>query len=1061
VSTIGEWLVSLGMAEYTERFAENGIEIDVLSELTDQDFEKLGVLLGHRRRMLKAIRELDQPPPAAPQVATAASAAPRDSAERRQLTVLFCDLVGSTALSGRLDPEDMRGIIRAYHRCCTELIERSGGVVAKFMGDGVLAYFGYPQAHEHDAERAIQVGLALVDTVPKLETAASMPLRVRVGIATGIVVVGDLIGTGAAQEQAVVGETPNLAARLQALAEPGAVVIAASTRRLTGGLFEYRDIDAVALKGFPETTPAWQVLGASNVQSRFEAQHGTALTPLVGREEELELLLRRWGQAANGEGRVVLLSGEAGIGKSRMVAELQGRLGSEPRAQLRYFCSPHHTNSVPLNLSPQQKKEKTFEVLLRQLEMLSNQRPILMMYEDIHWIDPSSRELLDLMVERVALIRVLLIATFRPEFRSPWTGQAHVTTLDLNRLGRREGMILAGRVAGNKALPDRLVAEIVDRTDGIPLFVEELTKAVLEAGDSEHQAKQAVFVAPLSTRAVPVTLHASLLARLDGLGAGAKEIAQIGAAIGREFSYELLASVARKSDAEVPVVLDRLGEAGLVFRRGTPPQAQFFFKHALVRDAAYSTLLREQRQQLHAHIASSLERQFPEIVQAQPEILAQHCTEAGMVEKAIDYWLMAGQRATQRSANVEAIAHFRKAIEALALLPQTVHRDRRELTLQLAIGPAFIATLGWSSAEAETVYRDALTLSERLGDQRNRFDSLWGLWYVNITRGPYGPAQHRVDELFSTAASLGDDGLRMQAHHAAWATQFWLGELLTTREHLREGLAIYDPAKHSRHALAYGGHDPGVCAKAVGSANLWLLGYPDQAARSAKEAVTLAEKLGHAPSLTHAIIFNSGMYDVYVRDYTSALKHSEQMIQVASEQKLAAHLAVGMIIHGWALAHRGHFDEGIGELRRGLDAYAKITNVMLPHFTAILADAFLRSGAAELGLGILGDALGLAEKGEEGFSLTGMLHLRGELLLLGHQEAEAEASFQRTFDLAVSQNAKSMELRAATSLARLWAKRDMHAHARDLLRPVYNWFTEGFDTPVLKEAKLLLDQLSA
>jgi tetratricopeptide (TPR) repeat protein len=915
----------------------------------------------------------------------------------------------------------------------------------------------------------------------------------------------------------VVGETPNLAARLQALAGPGAVVIAASTRRLIGGLFEYRDIGAIALKGFAETTLAWQVLGASNVQSRFEAQHGTALTPLVGREEELELLLRRWAQAANGEGRVVLLSGEAGIGKSRMVAELQERLGSEPSAQLRYFCSPHHTNSAlfpviglleratglgrhdlpdvkldklasltsmtpgheddvrlladllsiptkhryaPLNLSPQQKKEKTFEVLLRQIEVLSNQRPILMVYEDLHWIDPSSRELLDLVVERVALIRMLLIATFRPEFRAPWTGQAHVTTLDLNRLGRREGMTLVGRVAGNKALSDRLVAGIVDRADGIPLFVEELTKAVLEVGDSENRAKQAIFIAPSSTRAVPVTLHASLLARLDRLGAGAREIAQIGAAIGREFSYELLASVAGKSDAEFQVVLDRLGEAGLVFCRGTPPQAQFFFKHALLRDAAYSTLLREQRQQLHACVASCLERQFPEIVQAQPELLAQHCAEAGMVEKAIDYWFRAGQRAAQRSANFEAIAHFRKAIEALALLPQSVDRDRQELTLQLAIGPAFIATLGWSSAEAETVYRDALTLSDRLGEQRHRFDALWGLWYVNITRGPYGPAQQRVNELFLTAASLSDDGLRMQAHHAAWATQFWLGELISTREHLREGLAIYDPTKHSRHALAYGGHDPGVCAKAVGSANLWLLGYPDQAARSSEEAVALAEKLGHAPSLTHAIIFNSGIYDVYVRDYGSALKHSEQMIRVASEQKLAAHLAVGRMIHGWALAHHGHFDEGIGELRRGLDAYAKITNVMLPHFTAILADAFLCSGAAEPGLGILGDALRLAEKGEEGFSLTGMLHLRGELLLLSHQEAEAEASFQRALDLAVSQSAKSMELRASTSLARLWTKRDMHVQARDLLRPVYNWFTEGFDTPVLQDAKVLLDQLA-
>jgi len=535
---------------------------------------------------------------------------------------------------------------------------------------------------------------------------------------------------------------------------------------------------------------------------------------------------------------------------------------------------------------------------------------------------------------------------------------------------------------------------------------------------------------------------------------------QIGAALGRSFSYELISAVTAMPQQKLGDALSQLVRAELVFQRGSPPDAEYTFKHALVQDVAYGTLLRNRRQQLHARIASSLERQFPDIVKAQPELLAQHCAEAGMVEKAIDYWFRAGQRAAQRSANVEAIAHFRKAIEALARLPQTVHRDRRELILQLAIGPAFIATLGWSSAEAETAYRDALTLSDRLGDQQNRFDALWGLWYVSITRAPYGPAQQRVDELFSSAASLSDDGLRMQAHHAAWATQFWLGQLISTREHLRQGLDIYDPAKHSRHALAYGGHDPGVCGKSVSSANLWLLGYPDQAARSAQEAVALAEKLGHAPSLTHAIIFTGGLYDVYVRDYTSALKRSEQMIRVASEHKLAAHLAIGMMIHGWASSHHGHFDDGIGELRRGLDAYAKITNVMLPHFTAVLADAFLCSGAAELGLGILGNARRLAEKGEEGFSLTGMLHLRGELLLLSRQEAEADASFRQALDLAVSQSAKSMELRVATSLARLWAKRDMRVQARDLLKPVYDWFTEGLETPVLQDAKALLDQLA-
>jgi class 3 adenylate cyclase/tetratricopeptide (TPR) repeat protein len=1028
---------------------------------------------------------------------------------------MFCDLVGSTALSARLDPEDMREIIGAYHRCCAEQITKAGGFVAKYMGDGVLAYFGYPQAHEDDAERAVRSGLSLIEAVPKLRLGNDVPLQVRVGIATGVVVVGDLIGEGAAQEQGVVGETPNLAARLQALAEPGEVVVSHSTRRLTGGMFEYRDLGRVTLKGLSEPTQAWQVIAASTVESRFEAQHEARLTPLVGREEELELLLRRWQQASAGEGRVVLISGEPGIGKSRLIAELQERLQAASHTRMRYFCSPHHTDSAfhpfiaqleraaalerhdpphvkraklarllgpgsdrdltiqllaellsipsgdrdpPLNMTPQRQKEMTIEALLRQLEALARRAPVLMLYEDAHWVDPSSRELLDATIERVTGLSVLLIITFRPDFQPPWIGQAHVTTLTLNRLSRREGTTLVGRVLGNQAIADDLVAEIVERTDGVPLFVEELTKAVLEAGAPEDRMR-VVSGAPLPLPAVPATLHASLMARLDRLGTAAKEIAQIGAVIGREFGYELLAPVANRSDAELQAALDRLSDAGLVFRRGLPPKASLLFKHALVRDAAYGSLLRGQRQQLHARIAAILEGRFPDVATMQPEVLAQHCIEAGSIEKATSYWLKAGQRAAQRSATTESVVHFTKGIDALANLPATSQRDRQELRFRLALGPALIATRGWNSAEAEASYRRALTLCEALGEERDRFDALWGLWLTGGT-SELRTARTLVKELSLTADRLGDDALRLQAHHAGWATVTWLGELERARDHLREGLRIYDPEKHRDHALNYGGHDPGVCAKGQGSLTLWLLGYPDQASRSADEGVALAQSLQHIPSLAHALMWKCAVCDTPRRDYASARGCSDRLLALAMEQGLALYLAVGSIIHGWTLMHQGSIADGLAALRHGFDRYCDISKLFRPYFGGVCADALLRAHEVDEGMKVLTDAIRLAEDSQEIFWLAEMLNLRGKFLLLADRKADAEESYQRACDLAQGQSARSLQLRAATSLAGLWRDQGKRVQAGDLLAPIYGWFTEGFDTPDLKEAKVMLEELA-
>jgi len=763
---ISTWLRGLDLVQYEPIFRENAIDVEILPELTETDLEKLGVVLGHRKRMLRAIAALEAHPPAPPP-----TAAPRaEAAERRQLTVMFCDLVGSTALSTRFDPEDLREIVGDYHRAVADTVARFDGFVAKYMGDGVLIYFGYPRAHEDDAERAVRAGLAVIEAVGKLP--AHEDLRVRLGIATGLAVVGDLIGAGAAQERGVVGETPNLAARLQAQAAPGTLVIGEATRRQIGGLFDLADLGPQALAGFAEPQPAWLVIGESGMLSRFEAlRSGT--TPLVGREEEVELLVRRWQQAKSDEGRVVLISGEPGIGKSRLTAVLSEHIRSEPHTRLRYFCSPHHQDSAlypfiaqleraagfarddavedklgklrallapgmrddddiallsellslpssaaDLNLSPQRKREKLFEALLGQLEAEARHRPVLMVFEDAHWIDPTSRELLDLTVDRVRRLPVLVVITFRPEFQPPWGGRSQVTNLALNRLGERDGEALVQILAGNAALAPEIVAEIVERTDGVPLFVEELTKAVLESAGQGDRVAAVLATTSLAALSVPATLHASLMARLDRLGPAAKEIAQISAVLGREFAYELIEPVAHRPEKELQAALDQLGGAGLLFCRGTVPHASYLFKHALVQDAAYSTLLRGRRQELHVRVAAALEEHFADLVERQPELLAHHLTAAGDTERAVEQWLKAGQHAAARLAYLEAIAHFERGLGLLHSLPEGPVRNGREIELQLALGLCLFTAKG--AVTAKLPYMRALDLAERGGESRQR-----------------------------------------------------------------------------------------------------------------------------------------------------------------------------------------------------------------------------------------------------------------------------------------------------------------------------------------------------
>ena len=850
---LGAWLRSLGLERYEVAFRENEIDATILPSLTEEHLKQLGVTaLGPRVKLLDAIAALRRDVGGktssvdAPTAPGAPSATPEERAERRQVTVMFSDLVGSTALSARMDPEDLREVISAYQKCVAEAVQRFGGFVAKYMGDGVLIYFGYPEAHEDDAERAVRAGLELVRAVSDLQT--HVALQTRVGIATGLVVVGDLIGSGASQEQAIVGETPNLAARLQGVAEPNAVVIAESTRRLVGNLFELDDLGPQDLKGIAGPVRAWNALRPSSVESRFEALHGGALTELVGREEEIDILLRRWSKIKAGEGQVVLVSGEPGIGKSRLTAALLERLASEPHTRLRYFRSPQHTDSAlypiisqmeraagfthddnaqakldkldvllarsnappesaallaemvtlpndgrypTLELDPQERRQKTLEALTAQLQALAQAKPVLMIFEDLHWIDPTALEAVGRMVDRLKTLGVLLIFTYRPEFEPPWIGRPYVTALTLNRLGEHEIIAMIDRVTGNKALPEGIRQDIMERTDGVPLFVEEMTKAVLEA-ESEGEAQRTTAAIPSPALAVPASLHASLMSRLDRLGA-AKEVAQIGAAVGREFSHTLLAAVAGKSDEVLQAALNRLITAGLLFRQGGPPHASYLFKHALIQDAAYGTLLRETRRALHARIAETLESQFAETADNQPELLARHCTEAGLIEKAAGLWGKAGTRSLARAALLEGAEQLKRALDQIATLPATPALRREEIKLHIAFG-------------------NALTL---------------------------------------------------------------MGDFLDGKEHYDRALAIYDPTEH-RPLTTRSGRDVGVTLLSVRSGCLWMLGYPEASRNESELAVNEAREIGHAGTLMYALRWAS-WFRINCGAYTEAQSSLDEL----------------------------------------------------------------------------------------------------------------------------------------------------------------------------------------
>jgi predicted ATPase/class 3 adenylate cyclase len=1058
-------------------------------------------------------------------------------AERRHLTVMFCDQVDSVSRSQRLDPEDFRALTRQYQHLCAQVIRECEGHIAQYHGDGLLAYFGYPAAHEDDARRAVRAGLGIMTALPRLNAHVQQtlrdlhdfPLQLRIGIHSGVTVVG-AIGTGERRELVALGETPNIAARLQGIAPPNTVVISAYTYRLTAGFFECRALGPQQLKGITLPLSAYHVVQESKAQSRFEVATAAGLTPLVGRKEELGLLLERWEQVKEGQGGVILLSGEAGVGKSRLLKELKEQLTTEAPLWLELHCSPYYQHSalypiidllqrflrfrgedspqeklskletalhgfgfplpeivplftsllslplpahyVPLTLTPQRQRQKLKETLLALLLALTKQQPVLLVAEDLHWADPSTLELLSFFVDHGPIGRSLILLTFRPELHLGWATRSDVTSLTLGRLSRKQVAEMVVGVTKGKTLPAEVLQQVVTKTDGIPLFVEELTKTVLESGLLRERADRYELTGPLLPVGIPATLHDSLLARLDRLGL-VKEIAQLGATLGREFSYELLQAVSPLDESVLQTALNQLVEAEFLYRRTRHSHDFYLFKHALIQEAAYQSLLKSTRQQSHKQIAQVLQARFPEVVETQPELLAHHCAEAGLTEQALPYWQRAGQRAIERSANVEAAHHLTKGLELLKTLPDTPERAQHELALQAILGPALMVTRGYGAPEVEKIYSRARQLCQQVGDIPQLFPVLFGQWAFYSVRGMYTTARELGEHLLRLAQSVQDPALLLEAHTALGNTLSFLGDLCPAREHLEQRNALYNSQQHRSHAFIYG-QDPGVNSLSYEAFTLWLLGYPEQAQKRSQEALALAQELSHPFSLAFALSFTVFLRR-FLREVQTTQELAETVFALSAEQGFPLTLVVGLTHRGWALTLQGQEEEGIAQIQQGLATWqATGAELFLPYLLSLLVEVYGQVRRPKEGLAVLDEAQAIVHRTGECFYEAELYRLKGELVLQSavhsplseppntqhlapSSQAEAEAYFLKAIEIARQQQAKSLELRAATSLSRLWQCQGKKAEARQLLAAVYNWFTEGVDTADLQEARALLD----
>ena len=1055
---IKDWLEKLGMPEYAERFADNDIDCSVLPLLTDQDLRELGVSLGHRRKMLASLAELTGGPTSAP--ASPAASRTEESAERRQVTVLFCDLVGSTALAGSVDPELLSALIRRYQDACAGAIGRFGGFVAKFMGDGVLAYFGFPRAFEDAAERAVRAALAIGTEVGTLEGPDGTFLQTRIGIATGLVVVGELIGVGSAQEQTIVGETPNLAARLQALAAPDTILVSETTRNLLGAVFELEATGEHELKGFSRPVPAWRVRGEAANESRFAASRAGGHLPLIGRTHEMGLLLDRWHLARSGEGQIVTLIGEAGIGKSRLVEALQEALANEPHRRIHLQCSPYYSDSalfpvirqlaraaqfgagdspsarldklralfakrsasdplaIPLlaellsiaedgdvatpSLNPAQRKAATIALLIEEIFDLGAADPVLLILEDAHWIDATTLELMTRLTDSIARARLLVLVTGRPDFVPPWQTRPHSTLLTLGRLGRAECAELVSGVASVNRLSAETVAAIVAKTDGVPLFAEELTKNVIESAGEDSAS-------------VPSTLKDSLMARLDRLGE-AREVAQIAAVIGRQFPFAILEAVMSRG-ATLEAALESLVTAGILLPEGRGLERGFSFKHALLRDAAYESLLLARRRHWHECAARTVEERFPDLAANEPEVLAYHFGEAGLAGPACDYRMRAGDRAVSRSAYKEAVAHYSTGLKSAEALTQSADRMRRQLDFLVKLGPALMVARGMGSLDVEDACGRAAQIGEKLDDQAAVYKAKWGLWLNANVRRKTGLARDRANELMTLAQRSGDGDQLLEAYHCRWSTAFFRGDVAATLDNSRIGTKTYDMARHRHLGQAFGGHDPGVCAHVCRAIALQEAADADKARASGTAGIALAETLDHANTLGHALNnFSICLQLMGDREATFAAAH--RGVVLAEKFGLLPWRAGSLLLTGWASA----VGSGIADAARLVDAEldnATATGPLPQYFLGLAAEVLLTAGRPADGLTHLDRAIAAVEEPGVGFYLPELHRFRGECLLSLDRgnKAEARQAFMMALDTARRQGATLFEQRAAARLA--------------------------------------------